>query len=110
MARVDEITRVLNSEHGPIPPRALGGFRPVRRQDVLHIHVVVAEEAIGRLGLRPLATRLIDRTLGHLGQSPTELDEPCGPSLIPQGDTSYFLPRPFVVAPRLHPSLHPLSK
>jgi len=86
-------------------PRSLSGFRSVRRQAVLHLHVVVSEETIGGLGFRPIDTRLIDRTLRHLCQAPTELNEPCRPSFIPQVDASQFLPRPLVAAAQLHPSL-----
>ena len=65
MARVDEITGILKGAYGPVLPRALGRFRPVHRQYVLHLHVLVVEEALGRLGLRPIATGVIDRTRGH---------------------------------------------
>ena len=105
MARIDEITSVLKGEHGPVLPRSLGCFRPVRRPYVLHLHVVVVEEALGRLGLRPIATGLIDRTLGHLCQAPTKFDESCRPSLIPQVNALKFFPCPTVLFARLHLSL-----
>src|SRR5262249_7116772 len=89
---------------GPVLPRTRDGFRPVRREDVLLVHVVVLEEAIGGLGLRPLATRLIDRTLRHRGKLPAELEESGRPSFIPQVHAPSFLPSPIVVAARLHPA------
>jgi hypothetical protein len=54
------ITRVLEGEYGSVLLRTLSGFRPMRRQDVFSLHVVVAEEAIGGLGLCPIPPRLID--------------------------------------------------
>jgi hypothetical protein len=60
MTRVDQLTRVLEGEYGSVLLRTLSGFRPMRRQDVFSLHVVVAEETIGGLGLCPIPTRLID--------------------------------------------------
>src|SRR5262245_45936582 len=105
MAWVAERTGVVDGKHGPMLPRARGGFRPGRRQEVRHRHVVVSAETIGRLGLRPIAPGLIARTLGQLCQTPTELAESCGPSLSPPIDARQFCLCPTVRFARLPRSL-----
>ena len=80
-------------------------FRLVSRQDFPYLHGFVVEEALGGLGLRPIATGLIERPLGPLGESPTELEESRRPAPIPQAAAPQFLPRPMAVAARLPPSL-----
>src|SRR6185503_10981442 len=105
MARVNQITGILKGKHGAVRLRSLARSRSVSRQDVLYLYVLVLEEAIGSFGLRPIATGLIDRTLGHLGKVPTELNESCRPSFIPQVHALKFFPCPLVGAAHLHPSL-----